>query len=469
MFTRLWLTYTFLIVTALLVVAAIFFVYLLNNPLIYRQAEARLDAVQSVLLESQAQWANLPPDQLEDELKREDKLFNTRLLVISPQRQILADSRAGKSPALQTVRIFRLIRLNRTVNDSQNRPWLFGYQKLDNGNFLVAAVQRPAASLLNVLGDDLLPPFLVGGALALILALFLAFWVARWVADPLQRMVNAVREFGAADGEISQLPLQGPDEVRELAGAFNLMTTQVESSRKSQRDFVANVSHELKTPLTSIQGFAQAILDGAAATPEAQKQSAQVIYDEASRMHRMVLGLLDLARLDAGTADLKRGPVDLAALLNGVGERFEMRANQAGVTLNVHVAGLSPIIGDGDRLAQVFINLVDNALKYTPSGGRVELDAALVGDSVEVKVTDTGAGISPEALPHLFERFYRADPSRAGGVHHSAGLGLAIVHEIVRAHSGTINVRSALGQGSEFTVRLPLVDPNASTIARRKK
>ncbi|MGC1376905.1 MAG: HAMP domain-containing sensor histidine kinase [Anaerolineales bacterium] len=467
--TRLWLTYAFLIVTALLVVAVIFFIYLVNNPFIYRQTGAQLDAVQSILLANQAQWSNLPPDQLAAELKRQDKLFNMRLLVVSADRQVIADSRAGVSPSLETRRFFRLIRLNQTVLDGQNKPWLFAFQKLDNGNFLVTAVPRPAATLRNILTDDLLPPFLIGGGLALVLALFLAFWMARWVADPLQRIVNAAREFGQAGGAASPLPLQGPSEVRELVGAFNAMTARVESGRKSQRDFVANVSHELKTPLTSIQGFAQAILDGAAATPEAQKQSAQVIYNEASRMYRMVLGLLDLARLDAGIADLKRIPVDLTALLNSVGERFEMQARQAGVTLAVRAAGLPSITGDGDRLAQVFINLVDNALKYTPTGGRVELSAASMGDSVSVKVADTGAGIPPEALPHVFDRFYQVDPSRAGGVHHGVGLGLAIVREIVRAHGGKISVRSIVGVGSEFVVQLPLVNPDASTIVHRKK
>jgi signal transduction histidine kinase len=466
---RLWLTYAFLIVTALLVVVVIFFLYLLNNPVIYRQTSQRLEAVQTILLADQQAWANLPQDQLKKELKRQDKLFGVRLIVVSSDRQIIADSRGGISPALETRRILRLLRSDQTITDSQNKPWLFAFHSLDNGNFLVTAAPRPVATLLSILNDELLPPFLLGGALALVLALFLAFWMARWVADPLQRVVKATREFGETGGETKPLPLQGPNEVRELAGTFNAMTNRIQSSQKSQRDFVANVSHELKTPLTSIQGFAQAVLDGAASTPEAQKQSAQVIYNEASRMYRMVLGLLDLARLDAGIADLKRLPVDLTALLNSVGERFEMQARQAGVALQIQAQGLPTIIGDGDRLAQVFSNLVDNALKYTPTRGCVTLSAAPLGNSIEIKVTDTGTGIPPEALPHIFDRFYQVDPSRSGGVHHGAGLGLAIVHEIVRAHGGKIIVRSTPGQGTEFVVQLPLVNPDASTIAQRKK
>lgn len=463
---RLWLTYTLLIVIALLVVAGIFFVYLLTNPVIYRQTSQRLEAVQTILLEDQAAWENLTQAELKKELKRQDKRFGVRLLVVSPQPKVIADSRAGISPALETRRILRFIRLNQTITDSQDKPWLFTYHTLDNGNYLVTAAPRPAATLLSVFSDELLPPFMLGGALALALALFLAFWMARWVAAPLQGVVSATREFGG--GEIKTLPLEGPSEVRELAGAFNSMTARVQAGQKAQRDFVANVSHELKTPLTSIQGFAQAILDGAAATPEAQKQSAQVIYNEAGRMYRLVLGLLDLARLDAGIADLKREPVVLTALLNSLGERFGMQAQRAGVMLEVQSSALPTLTGDGDRLAQVFINLLDNALKFTPTGGAVRISAASLGDAVQISVADTGAGIPVEALPHIFERFYQADPARAGGSQRGAGLGLSIVAEIVRAHGGTISVSSILGQGTTFKVQLPLVNPNASTVIRRK-
>jgi two-component system sensor histidine kinase ResE len=261
----------------------------------------------------------------------------------------------------------------------------------------------------------------------------------------------------------------GPREVQELTRAFNEMNHRVQLSQKSQRDFVANVSHELKTPLTSVQGFAQALLDGTAATAEARQQAAGVIYDEAGRMHRMVLDLLDLARLDAGTADLKRSPVDLAALLNNVGQKFTPQARAARVFITVETPTLPLVTGDADRLAQVFTNLVDNALKYTPAGGQIRLRATPAGPEVWVEVRDTGTGIAPEALPHIFDRFYQADTARAGGKKHGAGLGLTIAKEIIQAHGGTISVRSAPGYGSEFTVRLPVVLPTDTTAISRKK
>ena len=465
--SRLWLTYALTILTALLVVAVIFIIYLLDNPLIYRQTRLKLAAVEETMLASQMDWSNLPRAQLQASLSAQAKELDVRLLVVSPKRKVLVDSQVAPEAALEIRPLYRLLRLNQTLVDAQGKPWLYASRKLDNGNLLVAAVLRPKVSFWNIFTDELMPPLLWGGALALVLALFIAFWMARWVADPLQGLVNAAQEFSGGVARV--LVLKGPQEVQELVGAFNQMTARVQSGQQAQREFVANVSHELKTPLTSIQGFSQAILDGTAATPEQQKQSAQVIFSEAERMHRMVLDLLDLARLDAGIADLQRAPVDLAALLNSIGERFAPQAHKAGVMLEIHSAGLPVLTGDGERLAQVFTNLVDNALKFTPAGGRVSVTAVLRGEFVDVTVLDTGAGIPPESLPRIFDRFYQADVSRQGGQKHGAGLGLAIVSEIVRAHGGKISVRSTVGQGSEFVVRLPLVNPDASTVVRKNR
>ena len=243
--------------------------------------------------------------------------------------------------------------------------------------------------------------------------------------------------------------------------AFNSMAARVQASQKSQREFVANVSHEMKTPLTAIQGFAQALLDGTAETKEAQQKAAQVIYSESERMHRMVLDLLDLAKLDAGTADMKMSPVNMRVLLNSIAEKFAPQSKRAGVKIVTDIpADLPPLIADGDRMAQVFTNLVDNALKFTPQGGAITLRAFMDMDMMNISVTDTGAGISQENLPHIFERFYQADPARRGGEAHSAGLGLAIVHEIVAAHGGRISVQSRKGAGTTMEVILPLVPPN---------
>jgi two-component system sensor histidine kinase ResE len=309
--------------------------------------------------------------------------------------------------------------------------------------------------ILNIFADQFLLPIIGGGLLAFLLSLVLAYALSRWVADPLQQVVIAAQNYPS---ELMQpVTPQGPHEVQDLARAFNSMIERVHSSQQSQRDFVANVSHELKTPLTSIQGFAQAILDDTADTPEARRQAAQIIYNESAQMHRMALDLLDLARLEAGTADLKMSTVDVGVLLRSIVEKFLPQATKAGVNLQVDIPDDLPTLSaDGDRLAQVFTNLVDNALKFTPAHGQVTLSAKKVGAELELSVTDSGLGVESEALSRLFDRFYQADPSRAGGERHGAGLGLAIVKEIVQAHGGKIGVRSQVGHGTTFTIQLPL-------------
>jgi len=302
-----------------------------------------------------------------------------------------------------------------------------------------------------------------------------AGWRWRWrccwrsVSRPLALITQATEE--VARGNLDhRLEVEGPDEVRRLAKSFNVMAQEVKASRQAQRDFVANVSHDLKTPLTSIQGFAQALLDGTAADPAAQRKAAQVIHDEAARMSRLVEQLLELARWDAGQIIIAREAVDLPRLLTTCVERMDWRAEEKGVTLTVEVKPMPPLRGDTDRLMQVFTNLLDNALTHTPSGGSVTVAAERVEGpdgqaEVEISVTDTGPGIPAEELPRIFERFYRVDKARAGS--RGAGLGLAIVKEIVEAHGGRVWAESVVGLGSRFIVRLPAGQQDVQSRSRR--
>lgn len=320
---------------------------------------------------------------------------------------------------------------------------------------VVYAVPEPTArAFFDELGFG--RALLWAGALAMVVAALLGVWITRSVVRPLQKLAGAAEAIAAGDYE-QQLPLQGPEEVQRVAASFNTMSAEVTITRNAQRDFVANVSHDLKTPITSIRGWSQALLDGTAVTAPDQQQAAGVIYAESERMERMVNGLLDLARIESGQLILRQEPVEMQALLQHLYHTFLPRAQEHEITLTLAAPTPITVWGDHDRLVQVLSNLLDNALAHTPSGGNVQLGLALHGENeVDVWVQDNGKGIPAEELSRIFERFYQVEKSRMrGDGRDGSGLGLAIVQELVQLHHGRVLARSQVGKGSLFIVRLP--------------
>jgi two-component system OmpR family sensor kinase len=362
--------------------------------------------------------------------------------------------------------------------DPDGKEWLFvaqparrlGPMRPESLLVMVAApVPRPSLrEVFNNFGDTFFVPLLQAGLIGLVLAIGLAVLIAGSVARPLNRMGQAARRMAGGDYD-QRVPVQGPREVRTLAASFNDMAGRVAVSQQAQRDFLANVSHDLRTPLTSIQGFSQAIVEGVTSDPESAQRAAQIIHDEAGRMNRMVESLLDLARIEAGQLDFKAHAVALSDLLQNVGDSLSVKARDKGLGLTLEIPpGLPRIAGDGDRLAQVFVNLLDNAVKHTPAGGQITLRAETDPNGVTIAVQDTGVGIPPDDLPRVFERFYQVDKSRKSDRRSGMGLGLAITKQIVEAHGGVIQVASALGKGTTFTVWLPLPRPDMTTVAGRR-
>jgi two-component system OmpR family sensor kinase len=472
--TRLWWSHVLVIASALAVVAALLFIYIIQNPSTYRIASARLTAIASLLRKNENTILSLTPAQLQAQVENVDNNYDVRVIIFNNRRQIIADSRQAEGDRISMPLLPRL-RLSSVLRDQNNNPWLYILQHIGNSRWLMVAIPRPSVPLLTILGDQLMLPILGSAGVALLISLFVAYWLSRWIGNPLQRVIAASRNIPSEN--TAAIALHGPREVQELAQAFNEMKDRVLATQKSQRDLVANVSHELKTPLTSIQGFSQAILDETANDPSSRQQAARIIYDEAGRMNRMVMELLDLARLDAGTFELHYAEIDMAALLKNIVDQLAPQAQSGGLKIHMETAPLPPIMGDGDRLAQVFTNLIDNAIKNTPAGGQLSLRASKIDSELQIEVMDTGNGIPPEALPHIFDRFYQADASRPGGKKHGAGLGLAIAREIVEAHGGKIGVRSKERPGldgdgvygSTFTVTLPLTIPGTSTVVSKRK
>jgi len=461
--SRLWLTYALLSGIILCVVGIGLVIYLIRNPPSTQRVYQRL---QLIIVAITRRPSILGVSVLENPtavLKQIDTAFDTRIIILDPGGSTKIDTRAGEAAAIPQL-VTRILRAEVTTTslyhqrfiDSQGEVWLYIARRIEGEQILIVAAPRPTVPVRQILREELIPPLLQAGLGAALLALLLAIWMAHWVTRPLQRMTGAAKALAA--GKHEPIPVEGPGEVQELARSYNEMSARVQSTQLSQRDFVANVSHDLKTPLTSIQGYAQAILDGTVNTPEKLTQAAGVISDEADRMHHMVLDLLDLARMDSGIADFKFQPVDLATLLRGLVEKLSPQVHQAQANMKTEIEPLPVISGDEDRLSQAFMNLADNAIKFTPPNAEITIRARQDGNSIQVLVSDTGPGIPAEDLPHIFDRFYQADKSRSRE-RHGSGLGLSIAKDIIRAHKGAIDVNSQTGKGTTITVTLPVTQP----------
>jgi heavy metal sensor kinase len=283
-------------------------------------------------------------------------------------------------------------------------------------------------------------------------------FLARAALHPIQAITETARRITQAQDLGQRIPVRLPnDELGRLTETINSMLARLEELFKAQQRLVADVSHELRTPLTTIQGNLDLLRRGAADDPDVRASTLRAIADETARMRRLVNDLLLLAQADAGLK-LQREPVEMDTLLLEVYRQAQVMAQ--GVTVRLGAEDQAMVLGDADRLRQLLLNLVDNALKHTgPETGEVTLTLRRAGGWVQVGVDDNGVGISPEDLPHIFERFYRADPSRSrrGG----SGLGLAIAKWVAEAHGGRIEAESQIGKGSIFTLWLPEIAANS--------
>lgn len=314
-------------------------------------------------------------------------------------------------------------------------------------------IVQVASSLASV--DDALAvvrrALLIGSLISLVLAGVGGNVLARAVLRPIKAITETAHQITDARDLSQRIPVSLPtDEVGQLTDTINDMLGRLEGAFEAQQRLVADVSHELRTPLTTIQGNLDLLRRGAIEDPILRGEALRAIGDETARMRRLVSDLLLLAQADAGL-QLHKQPVELDTLLLEVYRQAQMMAD--GITVRLGAEDQAVVLGDADRLKQLLLNLVVNALKYTPAGGAVTLTLRRSNGWVQVAVADTGLGIAAEDLPHIFDRFYRADRSRgrSGG----SGLGLSIAQWIAQAHGGRIEVESTVGVGSTFTVWLP--------------
>ncbi|MCS7219744.1 MAG: HAMP domain-containing histidine kinase, partial [Anaerolineae bacterium] len=290
---------------------------------------------------------------------------------------------------------------------------------------------------------------LVGFGAALLLAALVGAFLARTALRPVDEITRTARQIAAGKGSAElgrRISIHQPnDEVGRLASTFNEMLERLERLFQAQQRLVADVSHELRSPLTTLRGNLDLLRRGAIEDPQVREEALAAMEAEAARMSRLLSDLLLLAQADAGV-QLQFRPVELDTLLLEVyRQALVMAAGRVQVQLGSEDQAL--VMGDADRLRQLLLNLVENAIKYTPPGGKVTLSLAREPGWVYVTVADTGIGIAPEDLPHIFERFYRADKARSRAMG-GTGLGLSIAQWIAQAHGGQITVESRLGEGS---------------------
>lgn len=335
---------------------------------------------------------------------------------------------------------------------------------------------RPVRAAARQAAREVLGVAIRAALVAATVAAIIAYFLSSTIVDPLKKMSVAAHRI--ARGELNQhVSLNSRDELGDLARSINAMSAEIsnlvgnltaekeklQALMKERQNMISDISHDLRTPVTSIKGFVEALRDGVVTDETEKARTLDIIHDESERLTRLVNDLFYLARLESGEAGMDMDDLDLLRVVQDSVTKMIPSAREKSVTLDLAIeAGDSgkkpdriPVKGSADRLTQAILNLLDNAVKYSPAGGLVKVTVSANASNALVSVLDQGPGISREDLPHVFDRLYRADKSRSKGKP-GAGLGLSIAKVIVEKHKGSIWVESIVGQGSKFTISLPI-------------
>jgi two-component system OmpR family sensor kinase len=452
--TRLTLWYTSVLAGVLLVFGVT--VYVLLSVSLYRQVEDTLQrTADDILRASQFQIAGIPLSALQLEL---DLTANIFVQVYDSEGNLLQQTMnlaLEDHPFDETTLDIEIPQFSSVVIEG-TRFRVLTVPVLREANEQVAAYLQLAESLQTIdQTRELLIFILVGGGVVVIIIAALVGWMTAWTAlRPIEELTESALQITRTDDLSRRIPVSGSpqDEVGKLILAFNETLERLENLFETQRRFLADVSHELRTPLTAIRGNVDLIKR----MGEADPISLDAISSEVDRMTRMVRDLLILVQAETGKLPLAQDVVELDTLLLEIFQQAKILANGK-FEIKLGQEDQASVRGDRDRLKQVLLNLVANALDHTPDGGTVILGLSCVGDYARLTVTDSGPGISKEDLPHIFERFYRVETSRKRKDSGGAGLGLSIAYWITKSHNGRLEVASEVGKGTTFSVWLPRI------------
>lgn len=391
-------------------------------------------------------------------LEYSGRIVDARIIMTDQTGAITFDSNrfSKRIEPAQIQRLGRRFNEGRRVVGSRNLPKLdasvaFTSVPLRDGSgdrllliSLVRDIKRAQGPALRIL--------FISGIISFLIASIAGFYLALRLARPIEKLKVAARNMGRGLF-LQNVPVAVGDEIGELTHAFNMMSATVDKAYSLEREFASNVSHELKTPLTSIEGFSKVLLDGQVNDEEQRRKYLKIIYTESRRVSKLVNDLLSLARIDTGSFKLQQADIDTKVLLSNIYDKFLPFTEGKGLALNMSTDGFI-FKGDEAVVEQVIGNLVENAIKYTGESGSVNVSAEVAGRNICFMVKDTGVGIPPEDQPKIFERFYRAGTS---GSAKGAGLGLSVCQALVKFLGGTIEVFSLPGKGTEFRVLLPKI------------
>jgi signal transduction histidine kinase len=426
---------------------------------------------------------------VDDILDIQAKQLKVRLILLNQRGEVLHDTKTEDPLSAEARnRLYRaslqlLVRaqnagtLNRLTQ--QDRDIYVG--KIGGQRALITIVSQVEGRYVAIIAPsgaplfrELFLPLLLALGVALLAAVIATIFLSRSIALPITRLTQAAD--GVAGGDLNRtVPEQGDGEVGQLVHSFNEMVRRLRITYESQRRLLANIAHELRTPLTSIQGYAQGLSDGIFETEEQRQQALETIGQESEHVNDLLIQILELARLESGQSGPQLHEIDVDDIVARVLRRHRVEADTHGVELIGPTANAQTIVADEALIDQAIDNLVRNAIRHTPEGGRVAVGLATLRDTernatgLRVSVTDTGSGIPEEAIPHIFDRFYRANghDGRANGSQPGFGLGLAIVREIAVNHGGSVNVASEVGKGTTFTIDLPSVQKRQSPNQKR--
>jgi signal transduction histidine kinase len=323
-------------------------------------------------------------------------------------------------------------------------------QKQVYGALIVA---KPKAELRDR-WQTLIERLALAGLVGIVVAGALAWYLSRRITEPVQALSEAADRIAAGVYDVPEIRAHG--EIGQLAERFREMAARLREAEELERNFLMTVSHELRTPLTAIRGHVEALREGVAQDEETRKESLDVIAQEAVRLERLVGDVLDLAKLDTRRFTLLREEVDMGHLLERAYNAFAEEARRRDIDYRQDISARPVIVADGDRVLQIISNLLSNAFRWTPDGGRVELQLAAENGTVSVAVEDSGSGITPEEQERIFRPFWTRDGT-------GTGLGLAIARELAVAHGGRILLQSVPGEGSRFELVLPLLPQDDGT------